>query len=118
MVQKADVLSWTGMAFGAAGVLAPRLLRKTYGAEANADAEAVLRMWGVRLFQTGALGSLCATQSDLRRQGLQVLLAANAVETVAVLAAGATGALPVRSAVQIAVTDLVVAGVAVLALDD
>lgn len=118
MTRPSTTTLWGGFAFGAAGLLAPRALRRSYGAATNPEAETVLRMWGVRLAQTAALGALLDHDDRLRRRGMQVLLVSNAVDIATVLAAGAAGSLPARSAVQIAATDAVFATIALAALGE
>lgn len=119
--QLSTALNLSGFFFGTAGLLAPRLLRQSFGVDTsvtNPEAETVLRMWGARLIQTAALGTVIAQDDALRARGLQVLVATNLTSVATLLLAGRAGAVPMRTAVQIAATDLLFAGVAAAALQD
>jgi len=101
------------LAFGAAGILAPKVLLGVYGLPATPPVRFLARLWGTRTAVLGAL-YLASPSEDSRRRMLVAEVALNAAD--AAIAAAAPG-IPLRARVMAALTSagFAGAGVAVLA---
>jgi hypothetical protein len=94
------------LAFGATGILAPKVLLGVYGLPTTPPVKFLARLWGTRTAALGAL-YLASTSEDSRRRMLLAEVALNAADAaVAVTAAG----IPVRARVMAALTSAGFAG--------
>lgn len=106
------VLGGAALAFGAAGLLAPRALLSAYGMSLQGGESMYLaRMWGARMAFIGAL-SLAAT-GELRRTSFMLGAALGGVDTVLSLA---TPGLSAQTRIQGATTASVIGSMALYAL--
>lgn len=105
-----QVLAYGGLGFGAAGVLAPRTLRRLYGMDAeSAELTYFGRMWGSRTAAIGAF-AMAAQNDEERRQVATIAAAANGADA---LFAMTNRGLPGRTRVMAGLTS---AGFALAAL--
>ena len=95
------VLAYGALGFGAAAVLAPTTLRKSYGMSAEGPELTYLgRMWGTRNLVLGAL-SLGASSDEERKRYAMVTIGMNTMDS---LTAASTAGLPGATRVMGALT--------------
>lgn len=97
------VLVATGIGFGAAAVLAPRLLGRIYGFEVTGETAGMMQLFGTRNFALGAL-ALQADSPEARETIARAVGVVCAVDTVNSVLAGLRGRVSARSATLTAVT--------------
>jgi hypothetical protein len=106
------VLGGTGLAFGAAALLAPRALMSAYGMQPPAgESVYVARMWGARMAFIGTLSM--AVTGEARRTSFLLGSVMGAVDAVLALT---TPGLSTRTRVQGTVTSAVIGATAAYAL--
>ena len=106
-----SAISIASLGFGAAGVLAPRLLAKSYDApEPTPEQIYTIRIWAAA---TAALGVLGMHADDLDDETyLQVALGVNVIDAIA----GATSSSTPRFRLMTALTSLALGGIAAAGL--
>ena len=102
------VLAGTGVGFGAAAVLAPRLLGRVYGFDAAGETAAMMQLFGTRNVALGAL-ALRADSDEARDAIAGAVGVACAVDTVNSVLNGLRGRVSARSATLTAITTASVA---------
>lgn len=114
--QTADAVCGAALAFGAAGLMAPRVLGQVIGMPA--DTEPLLGMARLLASRNVVLGLiprvLKLSKSDYG-PFLMTAAAMNALDTVNVMAAGVKGGLPKRGAVTLGIITATLAGLAAAA---
>ncbi len=98
---------------GTAGLLAPELLLRRLGADADSGRSGVypFRMFGIRTILIGA--DLITLRGEERRRAVRLAVVIHATDTIAAATAGVRGDLPRKAAVM---TTLISAGNTVLAV--
>ena len=113
--QLTKVAGGIALGFGAAALFAPRALGNAYGLKGTGDTDALMRLYGSRTAGLGVL-AFATKEPPTRNRVLQVAAAISAVDTVAAVFSGVTGATSVRSSAMTAASTAGVTALCVAAM--
>jgi hypothetical protein len=117
--QQVQAIIASGYGFGAASIVAPRLLGKLYGFGDLSEQEVFLqRFAGVRNVALAQILTMLADEPKLRRRMLQVATAMFAADTAHALGLAVAGKVPRRGALMLAATTGVLGVLAAQASSD